>query len=82
VPRYEYMCLECKSTLTIAHASDDKIAECPKCHSPNSLKRALSRVASHTRKNSKVSVGDVTEDFIHDSREELKQQKKELLKKT
>jgi len=82
MPRYEYVCSECKDTLTIAHASDDKTTECPKCHSPDSLKRALSRVASYIRKNSKVSVGDVTEDFIHDSREELKQQKKELLKKT
>ncbi len=81
MPRYEYRCGNCKQTSTVMHASAEQATECPKCNISGSLTKLLSAFSTappprkvHTK------VGEVTEDFIATSREELQQQKNDLTK--
>tara|TARA_R100000008_G_C3585887_1_gene172228 strand:+ start:1772 stop:2026 length:255 start_codon:yes stop_codon:yes gene_type:complete len=82
MPRYEYRCANCEAIVVIAHASTEEAKECPKCSSINALKKLVSTFMTKTKPRSRSVTGDVTENFIKDARVDLKQQKKELLKKS
>jgi putative FmdB family regulatory protein len=80
VPRYEYRCTECNETSVINHLSSEIETNCPKCEANGSLVKALTRFHTKISPHKKQKTGDITEKFIQDSRQELKQQKKELNK--
>jgi putative FmdB family regulatory protein len=82
MPRYEYRCANCESIVVIAHASTEEVKECPKCSSINTLNKLVSTFMTRTKPRSRSVTGDVTENFIKDARSDLKQQKKELMKKS
>lgn len=82
MPRYEYFCTECENQMIIAHTPDEKIVDCPTCKSEAALKKLVSRISTKPKQQSNRKVGQVTEQYIKDTRQELKQQKQEMLKKT
>ena len=61
----------------------ETLDECPRCSVPHQLVKLLSTFRTKTRPadSNNRSTGTLTEDFIKDSREELKLQKQELEKK-
>tara|TARA_Y100000310_G_scaffold138499_1_gene137485 strand:+ start:2220 stop:2471 length:252 start_codon:yes stop_codon:yes gene_type:complete len=79
VPRYEYNCSACGKDVTIQHLSDEVVNDCPSCETDDTLVKQLTTFRTNksiaTRKQ---KVGDTTEGFIKTSREELRQQKKDL----
>jgi|TARA_R110000824_G_C15169720_1_gene672770 hypothetical protein len=55
------------------------MTDCPVCLKEGTLKKLLTTFSSPTKKNSvRKKVGDVTEEFIETSRNELVQQKQKL----
>lgn len=82
MPRYEYRCANCNADVVIAHASTEEAKECPKCSSTGALKKLVSSFMTKTKPQSRSVTGEVTENFIKDSRAELKQQRKDLLQKS
>ncbi len=80
MPRYEYCCSECKKNTVINHLSDEMETDCPQCKAKGSLTKALTRFSTPQTTQRKQKIGEITEQFIQDSHQELKQQKKELNK--
>ncbi len=79
MPRYEYHCSECNSLITVLHLSDEKETDCSKCLAKNSLVKQLTNFMNLSKKKeTKTQIGDVTEEFIQSSREELKKQKRDM----
>ena len=78
MPRYEYSCNKCDAIIVVSHLSDEKETDCPKCLTKGSLSKLLTNFMNLSKKTvTRNKVGDVTEEFIQSSREELKKQKKE-----
>jgi|21_taG_2_1085346.scaffolds.fasta_scaffold08656_5 putative FmdB family regulatory protein len=82
MPRYEYLCTVCKDQMIIAHLSDEQVVDCPTCKAESTLKKLVSQISTKPKKQDNRKIGHVTEQFIKDTRQELKQQKEEMLKKT
>ena len=61
------------------HSADDVLEECKECHSSDTLTKLLTR-PSYGKKQAIHKIGQVTEDFIKEAREELKKQQEELVK--
>jgi len=79
VPRYVYRCKECDELSVISHLSDEIITECPECARSDVLVKVLtSFTATNKNISNKIKVGQTTEEFIQDARQELSQQKDEL----
>jgi len=78
LPRYQYRCNTCDGQSTIDHLSSEIPIKCPKCDNDGSLIKLLTNFKTTKKKSSKEKIGQITEEFIKDSRAELKQQKREL----
>jgi putative FmdB family regulatory protein len=79
LPRYEYYCSSCKKDTIIQHLSTESAEVCPVCQQGGHLIKKISTFRTFTKsKTTKRRVGDTTEEFIRTSRDELKQQKKEM----
>lgn len=80
MPRYSYRCSACDKTHTVFHLADETQKQCELCGATDSLSKVLTRFTTKSTKSHKPRVGDVTEDFIKDARQELDQQKDALNK--
>tara|TARA_R100001594_G_scaffold131973_1_gene171929 strand:+ start:1722 stop:1970 length:249 start_codon:yes stop_codon:yes gene_type:complete len=78
MPRYEYKCTDCEATSTIFHLVNESWDECPKCMKKQTLKKVLSTFTTTKKVGHRSVVGETTEEFIKEAREDLKQQKREL----
>jgi len=77
MPRYAYRCIECKEQAVIFHLSDETAPECPNCDKP-SLKKLINTFSTTKKKTIKQKVGQVSEEFIKEARQDLARQKQEL----
>ena len=80
MPRYNYRCNLCDKISTINHHSDDLPGPCPVCKKEGELTKLLTTFSTKHKTSSGLRTGQITEEFIKDSREELKQQRKKLHK--
>lgn len=80
MPRYDYQCSLCENKSTINHHSDDSPGPCPLCNKEGGLVKMLTTFSTKHKTSSVLRTGQITEEFIKDSREELKQQRKQLHK--
>jgi putative FmdB family regulatory protein len=80
MPRYEYRCTACEKVSTIYHPSCEVETVCPKCDSGSTLIKLLTRFATSTRRTANKKAGTLTEEFIEDSKRELRQQRDKLEK--
>ena len=79
-----YRCTSCEELTTLSHSSEEVVTKCDKCSDPHGLVKILTRffTKNKTPATSKKRTGELTEDFIKQSREDLIQQKKELIDKS
>ena len=78
MPIYVYQCLDCLGEWKESHLMSESIEECHWCMSHN-IRRKPSNFSYTGKKQDKVKkVGDLTHEFIENSKEDLKNQKKEL----
>ena len=83
MPRYRYRCEKCNKEYTIQHLVAETITDCEECGATNTMKKLLSRFTTSPKTTaSPKKVGQVTEEFISDAREDLKKQKRELKENT
>jgi hypothetical protein len=83
MPRYRYVCLECESERIVFHLyKENPLLKCtlPECE--GALSRSVTKAAVMPKKTTEPSVGDLTEEFIEESKEALKQQKTEAKEST
>ena len=80
MPRYSYKCDSCETCFLAMHPSDEVLEKCNICDSTGSLTKLLTKptYVAKGRKNKKV--GQLTEDFIDEARQDLKKQKQDLIK--
>ena len=81
MPRYSYRCNACKETVTVQHLSDETLSVCPRCNVEDRLTKLLTLFRTDTKQEVRTKTGDVTEEFIRNSRDELALQKRQLEKK-
>ncbi len=80
MPRYQYRCKACEEVSTIYHPSSETQSTCPKCDSGSTLVKLLTAFTTRKKGTNSNKAGQVTEQFIEDSRLELEQQKNKLNK--
>jgi putative FmdB family regulatory protein len=81
MPRYAYRCDACEKEYMVMHASSDRADVCEKCDIPGRLTKLLTVPSYAIKKESIKKVGQLTEEFIEESRQELKKQRKDLEEK-
>ena len=80
MPIYLYHCDECLGEWKETHSMTEEIEECKWCHSRN-IKRVPSLFSNFIKENSwtkNKKTGDLTKEFIENSKKDLKDQKREL----
>ena len=77
MPRYVYQCADCDEQFCVQHMSDESATECAQCKSVH-IKKVLTSFSTSAAPARKFRVGQRTEEFIEESRNDLKQQKDDL----
>ncbi len=81
MPIYTYQCDTCFETWTVRHGMSETVTVCGECGA-ESVVRIPSMVSSAPKNSNKSSkVGELTKEFIENSRKDLKTQRNELDKK-
>ena len=78
MPRYAYSCSFCGEEFLTAHTSAEILEICEKCGSVGALTKLLTSPFYNKKKKGYNKVGQLTEDFIEESRQQLEKQRKEL----
>jgi len=79
VPKYTYRCNKCEVVVEIRHMMDEICEDCEKCSSKKTLKKIPSIpliMKKITQKKSKT--GEITNDFIEETRKEQEEEKTAL----
>ena len=81
MPIYLYECGDCEETFKVRHGMSESCECCTLCGS-SSLERKPTQFMNLSKQQiSKQKTGDITKEFIENSKEDLKSQIKELEKK-
>ena len=81
MPKYVYECKECGFTKEVVHSMQEKLKDCEECDTIESLIRIPSFNFLRHNDIGKAAKGEMVKDFIEESRNELKEDKKGLLRK-
>jgi len=79
VPKYVYECKECGFVKEIIHSMKEKLKDCSECDTINSLMRIPSFNFLRMDIADDSTTGGRVKEFIEDAREELKQERKDLV---
>jgi putative FmdB family regulatory protein len=79
MPRYDYLCLDCQKTFTVAHGMNEqlKFCECGKC---GEVERQLSDLFCKSATPTLRKVGNVVKEYIEQTKEDLLEEKRSLMK--
>jgi len=78
MPRYAYKCGACNIEYLTMHGLSDILQVCEKCGVQDMLTKLLTTPSYGVKKQSTKKVGQITEEFIEESRQELQKQRKDL----
>jgi len=78
MPIYVYECYDCKEDFKVSHSMHEDWGKCDICESANIARKPTFFTNLSKSATEKQKVGDLTKEFINDSKEDLKRQKKEL----
>ena len=78
MPRYAYRCNSCTAEFLTMHGINETLQACKECTSTDALTRLLTAPYYGIKKKSADRAGKITEDFIEESREDLKRQRTDL----
>ena len=86
MPRYRYRCNNCNKTQTLQHLSSELLKDCDLCATTDTLTKLISTFSTAKKTPSQLTsqrkTAQITEEFIQDSRQDLRQQKIELKENT
>jgi len=77
MPIYTYRCNKCEEEFRVSHSMTEKQEICELCESIGTLTR-VPALFSNSKIERKQKVGALVRDFINESKEDLKEQKKDL----
>ena len=77
MPRYAYHCKKCKISFTIVHSIKEKLTDCKKCTTKESLKR-IPYMPVVIQKNKKA--GKLVDKHIEETKKEVEEEKNKLKK--
>ena len=80
MPKYLYHCESCKERFVAYHLMSEKLEQCEKCGDENSLKKLPLFPINLNKNKKKKKVGEVVEQYIKDTKEEVKEEKEKLKK--
>ncbi len=78
MPRYAYRCNSCNAEFLTMHGPDEILESCRECEAAGALTKLLTKPSYGIKKKIIKKVGKITEDFIEESRQELKKQRTDL----
>jgi len=81
MPRYAYRCEACNIEYLTMHGSSVIVEQCERCGVLGKLTKLLTMPSYTIKKHSEKKIGELTEEFIQDSRRDLKKQRDDLDKK-
>ena len=81
MPIYLYECDNCKETFKVRHRMSETCECCTLCGSNTVGRKPVSFMNLSKQKSVTTKVGDMTKEFIENSKDDLKTQIKELEKK-
>ena len=76
MPRYAYHCEKCKISFEIVHSIKEKLTDCKKCTTKESLKR-IPYIPVVIQKN---NAGQLVDKHIEETKKEVEEEKKKLKK--
>ena len=77
MPVYCYKCTDCEHEFEIRHSMSYEDQECESCNSKNVFK--IPSLSLHrTQHNRPARVGKIVDEYIHDAKKEIKEEKKRL----
>ena len=80
MPRYQYRCTACNELSVIYHPSSETQSVSPVCDVGSTLVKMLTTFTTKKSGTKSNKTGQLTEQFIEDSRKELEQEKDKLNK--
>ena len=78
MPKYTYKCKECEDIFETSHSMTERLTDCEKCNTIESLVKIPVKVSS-LYKDPKV--GKIVEEHIEEAKKELAEEKQSLEKK-
>jgi len=81
MPKYVYECKECGSIKEVVHSMQEKLKDCEECDTIEALRRVPSFNFLRHGDIDETSSGSRVKEFIEDSRNELREERKELQRK-
>ena len=78
MPIYVYQCGDCLGEWKTSHLMSEIVEECVWCSSRNIGRKPTNFTSNINKQEKKKKVGDLTKEFIENSKEDLKNEKKEL----
>tara|TARA_R100000388_G_scaffold94967_2_gene84559 strand:- start:9315 stop:9563 length:249 start_codon:yes stop_codon:yes gene_type:complete len=78
LPIYVYQCGDCLGEWKENHLMSESIEDCPWCDSKNIARKPSDFTFNSKKQEKQKKVGDLTREFIENSKEDLKNQKKGL----
>ncbi len=78
MPIYVYQCGDCLGEWKENHLMSESIEDCPWCDSKNIARKPSDFTFNSKKQEKQKKVGDLTREFIENSKEDLKNQKKGL----
>ena len=79
MPKYVYECKECGFVKEISHSMKEKLKDCSECDTINSLMRIPSFNFLRMDAVDDSTAGGRVKEFIEETREELKQERRDLV---
>ena len=76
MPLYRYFCMDCEQEQTIIHTMQQTDVNCVHCGSQK-LKKIF-KTFSVSNKDHNISTGDLVKEYIENSKEDLRQHRREL----
>jgi len=81
MPKYVYECTNCGIELEVVHSIKEKLKDCEECDTIESLRRVPSFNFLRDSHSVSSSTGKKVKDFIEESRDDLKRERRNLQKK-
>ena len=78
MPKYTYKCKECEDIFEISHSMSERLTDCEKCNTIESLIKVPVKVSSLYKDN---TTGKVVEKHIEEAKRDLEEEKRNLEKK-
>jgi putative FmdB family regulatory protein len=78
MPRYAYRCNSCGAEFLTMHGINETLQTCKECTGTGALTRLVTTPSYKTKKKAVDRAGKLTEDFIEESRADLKKQHRDL----